>query len=610
MNRMATLWISILILSTSSCITQPETQVIEETVVETQEEPVEMFDGSEPEFGQAIEWLSTKSPETDVQPMRTYHDFLSQITNPSTITIGLQSEITLDPAKTWPWEMVQASDLLFLGLTRIDPATGEVLPELALTFDRMTTLDIEGHPVWVIELRQDVSWVDRDGEIVAPVTAHDAVYAIQRALDRRTEAKNAELLYIIENAEAVHALEDPTQEDLQSIGVWAEDDYTLKIRLTEPASYLPSLLSLPLIKPVPKQVIQEFGEEWIESGEYWSNGPYLFAKLTPEEIMVLCEEITVNCAAINPHYHDLDKIDIAAIRLLSIPTAEMAVANYLNGELDFLELYPQDWDLIASQPELADDFYPIQDYATMSLGFNTSKPALSDRLVRQALAHLVDREMLMATCSEPWKMPATTLLPPIMAGSPALDPTFPHLAYDPALAQQKFDQAGYPGGTGFPQLTLAIHAFRPEHEKMAEQIAQDWNQALGIDVEIMLLEPSYFYDQLDHDPPDIFLTYWYADYPDPHAMLYTNFHSTQGANQIRWSNAEFDQLASQAASEPDPVRRKELYKEAETILTVDEAGIIPIYYYTRVTLAHKDLEIENISVYGGQGWHLWKVQAH
>jgi ABC-type oligopeptide transport system substrate-binding subunit len=68
-------------------------------------------------------------------------------------------------------------------------------------------------------------------------------------------------------------------------------------------------------------------------------------------------------------------------------------------------------------------------------------------------------------------------------------------------------------------------------------------------------------------------------------MLFTHFHSTKGANWIRWSNSEFDQLTSQAAAEPDPVRRWEMYLETEKILTVDEAGIIPIYYYTTVTLA-------------------------
>jgi ABC-type transport system substrate-binding protein len=89
-------------------------------------------------------------------------------------------------------------------------------------------------------------------------------------------------------------------------------------------------------------------------------------------------------------------------------------------------------------------------------------------------------------------------------------------------------------------LTLAVRAFRPEQEKMAEKISETWNQVLGIDLEVVAWEPGFFYEQLDQDPPDLFLTFWYADYPDPHAMLFTHFHSTKGANWIQWSSSEFD----------------------------------------------------------------------
>jgi oligopeptide transport system substrate-binding protein len=603
--------IIVLIVLLPSCKSQTETLVIEEAIMETQESVAEWYDGSEPAMGNAVDWLLVRSPGVDLQPIHTYHDFLTQISEPDHITIGFQGDLTIDPAKTWPWEFAQASDLLFLGLTRIDPETGEVLPELAIEWEQPTEFGVE----WVLVLRDDISWVDRDGKIVAPVTAHDAVFAIQRALDRRTKASSPELLYIIENAEEVHALEQPTQEDLESIGVWAEDDTTLKIRLVEEASYFPVLLSLPIMKPVPKQLIEEQGEGWIESGEYWSNGPYLFAHLTPEEVLVLCEEITENCSAINPHYHDLENIKIAAISLLSYSSAEDAVESYIHGDLDFFEVYSRDWELILNNPDLIDDIHPFQDYGTASLGFNTSKPPLDNVLVRQALAHSIDREMLIATSNQPWNIPATTLTPPIMAPREKLATTLhrnlDQIAYDPQLAREKFEEAGYPEGAGFPELTLAVRAFRPEHEEMVEKIAETWNQVLGIDIEIAAMDIDIFYEQLEQDPPDLFLTFWYADYPDPHAMLFTHFHSTKGANWIQWSNSQFDQLTSQAAAEPDPAIRWEKYKKAEKLLTVDEAGIIPIYYYTRVALVRSELEIENIPAYAGsQGWHLWKVKAH
>jgi len=65
----------------------------------------------------------------------------------------------------------------------------------------------------------------------------------------------------------------------------------------------------------------------------------------------------------------------------------------------------------------------------------------------------------------------------------------------------------------------------------------------------------------------------------------------------------------QAAFETDSATRKELYFEAEKILCVDEAGIIPIYYYTRVVLTRPYVE-RGYASFAGQHIDKWKVHAH
>jgi len=84
------------------------------------------------------------------------------------------------------------------------------------------------------------------------------------------------------------------------------------------------------------------------------------------------------------------------------------------------------------------------------------------------------------------------------------------------------------------------------------------------------------------------------------------FHSRLGANRIKWSNAEFDQLTEEATAERDPGRRKELYFEAEKVLCVDEAGIIPIYYYTTATLT-KNYVTRTYAPVGGEHINIWHV---
>ena len=87
------------------------------------------------------------------------------------------------------------------------------------------------------------------------------------------------------------------------------------------------------------------------------------------------------------------------------------------------------------------------------------------------------------------------------------------------------------------------------------------------------------------------------------------FHSTKSDNPIKWSNAEFDQIVEQAAAESDPAKRKELYFKAEQILCVDEAGIIPIYYYVRNTCTKPWVE-RTYNPIGVEHVDKWKVKAH
>jgi oligopeptide transport system substrate-binding protein len=65
-------------------------------------------------------------------------------------------------------------------------------------------------------------------------------------------------------------------------------------------------------------------------------------------------------------------------------------------------------------------------------------------------------------------------------------------------------------------------------------------------------------------------------------------------------------LVEQAAAESDPAKRKELYFKAEKILCVDEAGIIPIYYYTTVNIT-KPYVTRTYQAVGGQHIDLWTV---
>jgi oligopeptide transport system substrate-binding protein len=90
------------------------------------------------------------------------------------------------------------------------------------------------------------------------------------------------------------------------------------------------------------------------------------------------------------------------------------------------------------------------------------------------------------------------------------------------------------------------------------------------------------------------------------------FHPEKGANRTQWpvesdSAQQFMQLTEQAAAEPDPQVREELYFEAEKILCADQAMLIPIYYYTRVVCT-KPYVNRTYAPLGGEHWSQWTIE--
>jgi oligopeptide transport system substrate-binding protein len=62
---------------------------------------------------------------------------------------------------------------------------------------------------------------------------------------------------------------------------------------------------------------------------------------------------------------------------------------------------------------------------------------------------------------------------------------------------------------------------------------------------------------------------WCADYPDPQNWI--SLFQTNGllSARVNYSNPKLDELVRQADVEQDPVRRAELYAQAQTILVED-----------------------------------------
>jgi len=217
--------------------------------------------------------------------------------------------------------------------------------------------------------------------------------------------------------------------------------------------------------------------------------------------------------------------------------------------------------------------------ATNYYGFNLAKPPFDNPLVRQAFALTVDRQSMADLANALGYVqarPATVLTPADTLGRALYGQV--GLSFDPDRARELLAQAGYPGGEGFPQVTLGYN-YTERNAAFAQAALAMWRDHLGINV---LAEEfgnwDAYIELLNADAPPIFRLGWSADYNDPDNFL-ASFSGESGAIRGHFVNAEFDTLVEQAATASDPARRQALYIEAERILCEQEAAIIPLFHW-------------------------------
>lgn len=515
---------------------------------------------------------------------------------------------TIDPDLATDTTSVQCDELFFLGLTDYadyDPkdtkktvVPGSTIPELATEW----TVSGDGL-VWTFKMRKDVQWVHYDPATKkatkkGPVTAHDVAYSAKRTVDPATASEYAYVDYILKNGEAINKGEN---KDLDSLGVKAVDDYTVQFTLEQPAGYFPGIAGMWINRPVPKKVIDQFGDKWTDPGNIWTNGPYMLESWEHEAKMVMVK---------NPYYYDASKVEIAKINWVMVVEESTSFAMYENGELDVQGVPSADIDRVKKDPTLSKELYIAPRLCTGYYGFNTSKKPFDNVKVRQAFSYAVDRQKLIDTVLKGEQKPAKTFACPGIFGTPAEDPTYKGITYDPAKAKKLLEEAGFPGGKGLPEITL-MHNTGEGHKKMAEFFQQQMKENLGVEIKVANQEWAVYLKTVNTDAPQIYRMAWCADYPDENNWVMENFHPTKSLNNPKWdknsdSAKRFAAATEKGASASKPEDRAKAYFEAEQILCEEQAIIMPLYYYTRVVCT-KPYVTRTYAPMGGEHIDKWKI---
>lgn len=279
------------------------------------------------------------------------------------------------------------------------------------------------------------------------------------------------------------------------------------------------------------------------------------------------------------------------------PNANKRMLKLLTGECDVIP-YP----LINELSQLDHDA-EIKVGSSVSpnisfWAFNTQQPPFDNVLVRQALAHAVNRPAIIQTIYNGNARLATGMLPETSWAYSPVQQTYP---YDPAKARALLEQAGYPNGFSMSIWAMPVQrAYNPNAHRMAELMQSDLAQ-VGVQVNIVSYEWNTFRQRLVAGEHDSVLIGWVADNADPDNFfrpILSCAAARSGNNRALWCNPEFDQLLVDAIAESDLDQRKHLYQFVEDMV-MQHAPLVPIANSLRFQAHRADIEGVELPPYGG-----------
>lgn len=452
---------------------------------------------------------------------------------------------SLDPAIIHDSAANAVAMQLFEGLTEFDPKTSQAIPAAAERWE----VSPDGK-TYTFYLHPNAKWSDGH-----PLTADDFVYSWRRVVAPATAANYAYMAFYVKNGEAI----SQSKASPEQLGVKALDEHTLQVELERPTAFFPSIAAFLTLRPTPRWVIEQYGDDWTRPEHMVSNGFFKLTEWVPQKNIVMVP---------NEHYWDRAQIKLDKVIFLPIEDQETSLKKAMAGEIHYAREIPS-----IKIPSLQGNpnFQMQPMLGTYFIMLNTTRKPLNDINVRKALWLAIDRKKLMETV----KMGKANLsLTPQGVGSyvPPQGEDF-----DLVKAREYLAKAGFSDPKTFPKLVLTYNT--DSNHKMNMEIVQSmWRQNLGIDVEMQNVEWKVLLQNRNMLDYDIQRAGWYGDYLDPNTFLDLML-TGGGNNNTGWSNAKYDALIAQAANSNDNAVRWKYFSEAEKIV-LDEAPIIPLYTYT------------------------------
>ena len=391
----------------------------------------------------------------------------------------------------YPWLATSSGHLVFRpmweNLTTIDPKTGvsEVYPQLARDWEVSPDAS-----VYTFRLQEGVQFHFGHGEF----TVNDVILTADQQMSDPLAGCKAHLSRFMGASSMTEMIENGDMEVI--------DDYTFKMTLASPqvdvASWYFNILQVPCMGVRSSAQHAAEGDIMFENGPA-GTGAFQFVNRELKEYTEY-EAVPYDHWRVNPEFKNL--------RISTTPEDLTRLAMLLTGEANMVDVpkvlhqqaVDEGMEVIESPlPTVGLTIIPFGQYYVTEVNWNPdtepwAAPGETGVLVRQAMNRAINREQIINELFKGRGEPMyNTIFHPSLEGwNPRWEEEFDDkYGYDPELARQLLDQAGFPGDNGQNRFSLEVWQSSlpglPETIEVSQTVTQAF-QDIGIDVKLVEVE--------------------------------------------------------------------------------------------------------------------------
>ncbi|MDT7043172.1 ABC transporter substrate-binding protein [Candidatus Nitronereus thalassa] len=340
-----------------------------------------------------------------------------------------------------------------------------------------------------------------------------------------------------------------------------QDETTVDFHLNRPDLLFPSFLTLGILPNHLMQKNHPFHSHPIGSG------PFSFVTRPDETRLEL-----------------LRLKDRQLLTFIKVQEPTVRALKLLAGEIDMLQndVPPELVTYLAKDPQLSIQRHPGTNFSY--IGVSLEDPYTKQLLVRQAMAHAIDRESVIRYVLSGAARTAQSLLPPDhWAGALELK----QYEYNPEKARSLLAQAGF---SSHAPLRLTYKTSSDPFRVRLATILQHQLAQVGIQVDLRSYDWGTFYGDIKAGRFQIYSLSWVGvKTPDIfHYVFHSESIPPNGANRGRFSSHEADRLIDQANHAQDIVDKKQYYQALQGYLS-EVLPYVPLWYEDHVFIARREI---------------------